>query len=206
MFDNADAYSIENRNNDDDKKKRSYDAVSFNLIEHLHRIIGFDLTTVPGIDGLILLTLVSEVGIDMSKWPTERHFSSWFGLSPNHKISGGKILGRRSRKVINRAASALRLAAQSAGKTTTALGAFYRRLKGRVGPSKATTATARKLACIYYRCLKNGSEYVELGLEYYEKKYKNRMINNLRKNAEKLGMKIIPIDNQMEGAAICQPS
>jgi hypothetical protein len=202
MFDNAD--TVSNENSDEVKKKQYYKPVSFDLVEHLRRIIGFDLTTVPGINGLMLLTLLSEVGIDMSKWATERHFSSWLGLSPNHKISGGKILGRQSRKVINRAASALRLAAQSAGQTPTALGAFYRRLKGRVGPSKAITATARKLACIYYRCLKNGAEYVELGMKYYETKYENRLINNLRKRAEKLGMKIVPIDNQTEDIAVCQ--
>jgi transposase len=202
MFDNAD--TVSNENSDEVKKKQYYKPVSFDLVEHLRRIIGFDLTTVPGINGLMLLTLLSEVGIDMSKWATERHFSSWLGLSPNHKISGGKILGRQSRKVINRAASALRLAAQSAGQTPTALGAFYRRLKGRVGPSKAITATARKLACIYYRCLKNGAEYVELGMKYYETKYENRLINNLRKRAEKLGMKIVPIDNQTEDIALCQ--
>lgn len=201
MFDSADMDPKENRNAA--KKKQSYNAVSFDLVDYLHRIIGFDLTTVPGINGLMLLTLISEVGIDMNKWATERHFSAWLGLSPNHKISGGKILGRQSRKVINRAASALRLAAQSAGQTSTALGAFYRRLKGRVGPSKAITATARKLACIYYRCLKNGAVYVEMGMKYYEDKYENRLINNLRKKAEKLGMKIVPINTEPETVATC---
>jgi transposase len=180
--------------------------VSFNLVEHLQRVIGFDLTTVPGFNGLTLLTLVAEVGIDMQKWSTEGHFASWLGISPNHKISGGKILNNRSRKVINRAANALRLAAQAAGKTQTALGAFFRRLKSRVGPSKAITATARKLACIYYRCLKNGANYIELGIEYYEEKYQNRIINNLRKRAESLGIKLILPNQKTTDGILCQCS
>lgn len=183
----------------EDKKLQQWRCnVSFNLVEHLQRIIGFDLTTIPGFNGVIILTLMSEVGIDMSKWNTEGHFTSWLGLSPNHKISGGKILGRHSRKVVNRAANALRLAAQAAGKTQTALGAFFRRLKSRLGAPKAITGTARKLACIYYRCLRNGSSYIELGAAYYEEKYVNRLIKNLEKKAKSLGYELTQSSKVLE--------
>ena len=171
--------------------KSRKNTASFDMHEHFKRITGIDLSWVPGFSSVTMMVLFSEVGIDMSAWPTEKHFTSWLGLSPNHKVSGGKILSRKSRNIVNRAANALRLAAQSVQKTSTALGAFCRRLKSRLGPPKAITATARKLACIYYRSLKTGSAYVEIGADYYERKYRHRLISNLKKKAKSLGLQLI---------------
>ncbi len=132
----------------------------FDLRHELYRIIGVDTTTIPGFDVLTVQSIVSEVGLDMDKWPTEKHFASWLGLSPGNKISGDKVLSTKTRKVINRATVAFRMAAYAAGKSQTALGAYYRCLKSRLGAPKAITATARKLACLFYRLLKFGSEYI----------------------------------------------
>ena len=157
----------------------------------LYRISGVDLTAMAGFDVLTVLTLISEVGLDPLKWPTEKHFSSWLGLCPNNKITGGKVYSTKSRKVVNRAANAFRMAAQAVGKSHTALGAYYRRMKTRMGPAKANTATARKLACIFYRMLRYGKEYVDPGVQYYEQKYRNRVLKNLKRRARLLGYELI---------------
>lgn len=159
----------------------------------LYRIIGSDTTSIPGFDVLTIQSIISEVGLDMTKWPTEKHFSSWLGLSPGNKISGDKILSTKTRKVINRATVVFRMAAYAAGKSQTALGAYYRRLKTRIGAPKAITATARKLACIFYRLLKFGNEYIEKGMDYYETRYKDRVIKNLKNRAQEFGYNLIEI-------------
>lgn len=163
----------------------------FDLRHELYRVIGTDATNIPGFDVLTVQSIVSEVGLDMNKWPTEKHFSSWLGLSPGNKISGDKILSTKTRKVINRATVAFRMAAYAAGKSHTALGAYYRRLKSRLGAPKAITATARKLACLFYRLLKFGDKYLEQGMDYYETKYKERVIKNLKNRAQELGYNLI---------------
>lgn len=146
-----------------------------------------DFTKVPGLDVLSIQTIISETGINHNKWLTEKHFSSWLGLSPANKITGEKVIGTRTRKVINRAAHAFRLAAHCISKSKSALGAYCRRLKKRLGVPKAITATARKLACIFYSMLKYGQEYVEKGMEYYEKLYEDRVMKNLNKKASEFG-------------------
>ena len=163
----------------------------FNLREELYRMTGTDLTKIPGLEILSLQTIVSEVGFDMNKWPTEKHFASWLGLSPANKITGEKVLSTRTRKVINRATTAFRLAACAVINSHTALGAYGRRLKTRIGAPKAITATARKLACLFYRMMKFGGPYVEKGMDYYEQKYKDRIIKNLSKKAEHLGFALV---------------
>jgi hypothetical protein len=163
---------------------------SFDMHSHFRRITGIDLSWVPGFNSITVMTLFSEIGVDLGAWKTERHFTSWLGLAPNHKISGGKILSRKSRHVVNRAANALRLAAQAVQKTPTALGAFCRRIKSRLGPAKAIAATARKLACIYYRCLTQRTAFVEIGVDYYERKYRHRIVSNLIKKAKLFGLEI----------------
>ena len=120
----------------------------------LERICGIDLTRVVGLNVLNVLLIVSEIGVDMSKWRSAKAFCSWLGLCPGNKISGGKLLDSRTRQVVNRVSDALRLAAQSAGRTQTCLGIFYRRKHAQLGAPKATTATARKLACLIYHLLK----------------------------------------------------
>jgi transposase len=164
----------------------------FDLHGELQRITGVDLTKIPGLDILAIQTIISEVGLDPHRWPTEKHFVSWLGLNPSNKITGEKVFSTRTRKVVNRASMAFRLAAFSISRSQNALGAFFRRIRSRLGSPKAITATARKIACIFYRMLKYGQDYVELGLEQYEKKYKERIVKNLQKKAAELGLALIP--------------
>jgi transposase len=173
------------------RKKRQGNQPELDLRTPLYRMIGFDFTALDGFDVLTVQTIISEVGLDATKWPTEKHFSSWLGLCPNNKVTGGRVKDTRSKKVVNRAACAFRMAAQAAGKTHTALGGYYRRMRNRLGPSKANTATAHKLACIVYRTLKYGKEYVDPGVAYYEQKYRQRALNNLKRRARLLGYELI---------------
>jgi len=122
------------------RRKAYGDEPAVDLRTPLYRISGVDLTALAGFDVLTVLTLISEVGLDPNKWPTEKHFSSWLGLCPNNKITGGRVYNTKSRKVVNRAANAFRMADQAVGKSYTALGAYYRRMKIRMGTAKSNTA------------------------------------------------------------------
>lgn len=164
------------------------------LATELCQVLGIDLLSVKGFQVSMLITLVTECGVDMSHWLTEKHFVSWLGLSPGCKKSGGKIQSARTRKVANRAATVFRLAAQSLEKADCYLGAFYRRLKARKGHPKATTATARKLAIIYYRALKDGEVYDEKGADCYDQKFKERTVKYLEKRASALGYQLVLVD------------
>jgi transposase len=172
----------------------------FDLRPYLYKISGVDLTKIDGINVLTAQTIISEIGLDMSKWPTEKHFTSWLGLSPNNRITGGKVISSKTRKVKNRAATALRLAAQSLKASQTALGGYFRRMRARLGPPKAITATAHKLARLVYRMLKYGEEYVDAGVQAYEQKYQDRMLRNLKKSAASLGYQLSPIAAMAEEA------
>jgi hypothetical protein len=143
------------------RRKAGSHAPQFDLGAELHRISGVDLTLIDGIDVGVAQTVISEVGLDMTRWKTEAHFASWLGLCPGNRITGGKVLRRRTRHVINRAATALRLGATTSLKSQSYLGAQYRRLRGKLGAPKAITAMAHKLACLVYRLLKWGHEYVD---------------------------------------------
>jgi transposase len=167
--------------------------VSFDVRDKLYKLVGVDLFRVPGLNAETLMTLYSEVGADMKKWPTEKHFTSWLSLCPGTKISGGKVLSRKTKPSRNRAAGAFRQAAVCAGRTETSLGAFYRRLKARLGPAKAATATAHKIARMYYHLVKNGEEYEEAGAVVYEEKYRARVVKNLKKRAQSLGYELTPV-------------
>ena len=127
----------------------------------------------------------------MSKWPTEKHFTSWLGLSPNNQITGGKVFRTRTKKVVNKASIALRMAALNLGKGKTALSGYYRRMRNKLGTPKAITATARKLACLFYRLLKYGQDYGERGLEAYERQYKEQLVMSLQKQAARLGFEVV---------------
>jgi transposase len=127
----------------------------------------------------------------MARWPTAKHFTSWLTLAPGSKISGGKVLSSRTRRSTNRAATLLRLAAVSVGRTDTALGAFFRRLSSRTGKAKAVTATARKIAVLLYNTLRHGMAYVDPGANYYEDRYRDRVIKNLRRRAASLGFAVV---------------
>ncbi len=146
-------------------------------------------------DVLSVQTILSEVGLDPSPFPSAKHFCSWLGLCPNNRITGGRIKSSQTQKNSNRAASAFRLAAQSLARSNNALGAFYRRMRGRLGAPKALTATAHKLARIFYRMWKTGEAYRDQGVDYYEQKYKQRVLRNLQKKVRALGyeMSLEPI-------------
>jgi transposase len=153
----------------------------------LHAILGVDLTQIDGIGPYLALKLVSECGSDLAAWPSAQHFTSWLGLAPHNKISGGKVLSSRTRRSGSRVAALLRLAAGAVGRTQTALGAFYRRLAARVGKVKAITATARKIAVLVYNTLRHGIAYADPGASYYEERYRQRVLSNLRRRAKSLG-------------------
>ena len=157
------------------------------------RICGMDLMKVCGLNLLSVLMLIGEIGVDMSRWRSARAFCSWLGLCPGTKISGGKVLSRRTRKVNNRAATILRLAAWAAGKTDTWIGRFYRRIKARRGAPKAVTATARKLACVIYHLLKYQEEFVLLNTEVYEAKAKTQRLSRLKKEAQAMGFDLVEV-------------
>jgi transposase len=172
-------------------KKPAKNAPRFNLSSELQRITGVDLTRIDGIDVMVAQTLVSEVGLDMSRWKTESHFASWLGLCPDNRISGDKVLSRGTRRVINRAATALRQAANTLIRSRSYLGAQYRRLRTKLGAPKAITAMAHRLARLVYRMLKHGQAYVDKGSQYYEERYRQQQIHVLRKSAAKLGLQIM---------------
>jgi transposase len=151
-----------------------------------------DLTQVIGLNVLSVLLIVSEIGVDMSKWRSAKAFSAWLGLCPRNKISGRKVLDTRTCKVISRVATTLRLAAQAVGRTNTALGIFYRRKKAHLGPAKATTATARKLACLVYHLLKYKEQYREPDAAIYQLKVQKTILAKIQKQAAALGYKLLP--------------
>jgi transposase len=160
--------------------------------QKLFKITGVDLFATPGFAADTLLTLASEVGFDMGAWITVKHFTSWLGLCPGTRVSGGKALDRRTKRNANRAAQAFRMAASSLARSQTALGAFYRRIRSRTGGKQAITATAHKLARLYYFMLTRGTTYVEQGQLEYEQIFKERQIKVLRKRAHSLGFQLQP--------------
>ena len=164
----------------------------FDLRAELYRVTGADLTQIDGINVQTAQGVISEVGVDMTRWPDEHHFSSWLGLAPNNDITGGKVIRRRTKKVLNRAARPLRLAAQSLHPSHTALGAQYRRLRGKLGAPKAITATAHHLTRLLYRMLRFGTEYQDKGMEHYERRYRETQIKWLQKQAATLNMQLTP--------------
>lgn len=157
----------------------------------LYTLLGADLSQVHGFGPYTVLRLVAECGDDMTRWRTVKHFTSWLSLAPGNKISGGRVLSSNTRRSSNRAAALLRIAAVNVGKTQTALGAFYRRLAARAGKAKAVTATARKLAALFYRALRFGLRYSDPGAEYYEERYRRRVIDNLQRRARSLGFTLV---------------
>lgn len=175
-------------------RQRSSNAPAFDLRGYLYQISGVDLTQINGIDVLVAQTIISEIGLDMSKWPTVKHFTSWLGLAPKNQITGGKIKQTKTTKNKNPAAKAFRMAAQSAGKSHSALGGYYRRLRAKHGGSKAIVATAHKLARLVYHLLKFREAYIDPGHDYYEQKYRQRRLKNLKRQAKALGFQLRPQD------------
>jgi transposase len=172
-------------------KKGSRNAPNFDLRTDLYRITGIDWAQINGIDVLTAQTVIAEAGADLSAFPSEKQFASWLGLCPTNEQSGGKILNRRTRKVVNRATVAFRNAASTLLRSQSYLGAQYRRLRTRSGAPKAITAMARKLACLFYRLIKHGQQYVDKGTEYYEARYREQQIRSLAKRAQKPGLQLV---------------
>ena len=168
-------------------KTRQPNGLNFDVRAALYALLGVDLTQIHGVGPYLALKIVSECGTDMSRWPSAKHFTSWLALAPANKVSGGRVLSSRTRRSSNRAAAVLRLAAVTVGRTDTALGAFYRRLSSRVGKAKAVTATARKIAVLLYNTLRHGQKYEDPGASYYEERYRQRVVKNLRRRAASLG-------------------
>ena len=180
------------------KRRQHGNAPQVDLLPHLQGLCGVDLTQTLGVNVLGALVLISEVGVDMSRWPNEKAFTAWLGLCPNHKISGGKILSNQSRHVVNRAATLLRMVALAVGKTDTVLGHFYRRIRGRAGAPKAITATARKLACLIYHLLKHKEPYVEPDLAAYQQRFERNRVLQLSRQAKTLGFQLVPLQRGAE--------
>jgi transposase len=170
------------------KKAGSNAPTSFDLRGELYRISGTDLTQIDGINIMNAQTIIAEVGIDMSRFPSEAHFASFLGLCPDNQITGGKVFRRSTRHVENRAATALRMAATSLWRSKTYLGAKFRRLRARLGAPKAITAMAHMLARLVYRMLRYGEQYVDKGMKYYEEKYREHEIRSIQKKAKDLGL------------------
>jgi transposase len=174
------------------RRGRKTNEPAFDVRNALYRYSGVDLTVIEGIDQSTALTILSEIGRDMSKWPTAKHFVSWLGLCPQHQASAGKIKSRRTRKGANPAARALRMAAQGCHHAKNALGAFYRRIQARCGGAKALIATARKIAERVYRLLKYGAEYVRVEMDKAETTYAARRLHGLARAAKELGYDLVP--------------
>ena len=173
-------------------------APAFDLRTDLFHLTGVDLTSIDGINSHTALKVVSETGVDMSRWGNSKQFCSWLGLSPGSKISGGKNMSGKTKRTANRAAAALRISAQSLSNSKSALGAFYRKKRYHLGAAKAITATAHKLARIIYSLLTQGTTYEDPGENAYEEKYQQRIRQNLKQKAKKLGCILVSVETGEE--------
>jgi len=172
--------------------KQTKNSPAFDLRTHLYRITGVDLIQIDGLNSSTVQDIITDIGTDMSKWKTSKHFCAWLRLAPNNKITGGKVFFSHTPKSKNRANRALRLAAFSLAKSNSALGAFYRRIKSKYGAPLANIATAHKLARIIYKMLTDKVDYVDPGVDYYNNKFKSRFINHLKLKAESFGFQLVP--------------
>jgi transposase len=176
-----------------DGSKANASEPPFDLQTHLHRIFGVDLTPVPGINVLTAQTLLAEIGPDFSHFPSGSELASWLGLCPDNRVSGGKVLSVKTRKVKNRAATALRMAALALHRSQSFLGHFYRRMRTKLGAPKAITATAHKLARIIYHMVTTGHAYDETICVKNEVQNRQRMEARLRKQARELGLQLVAL-------------
>jgi transposase len=175
------------------RNKPSKNTPDFDLRQYLYRWAGVDLTQIDGPDALTIQKILTETGVDMSPWPTVKHFTSWLGLCPHNDKTGGKVIKRHTKKTQNRAAAALRMAAQSLSHSQSALGTYHRRMRAKLGAPQAITATAHKLARIIYAMLKNQTEYVDPGEDYYEEQARQRAIRSLTRKAKNLGFQLVSV-------------
>jgi transposase len=173
--------------------KRRKNQFHFDMRQELYRILGTDLTAVPGISSLTAHVILAEIGPDLSRFPSSTAFASWLTLCPANNKSGGKVLSSRTRKSNSRVSLALRLAAQTLHKSQSYLGAYYRRMRARLGAPQAITAAAHKLARILYHLLTTRTAYDESVFAREEKKQAVRHENRLRKQAKTMGFNLVPI-------------
>jgi transposase len=178
---------------DPDAKRDSHskNAPSYDARSLLYQLTGVDLVAIPGVHESTAQTLIAEIGTDMRQWPSEKAFGAWLGLAPYHEISGGKILRRGTLHNRNRAGQAFRLAAQAVSRSHSSLGAYYRRMRARLGPKAAIVATAHKLARIVYAMLTHRTPYRDLSPEDYAQRARERDIANLSRKAAKLGLTLV---------------
>ena len=174
------------------KRSSNRNAPKFDVRQQLYKVAGVDLTRIEGIDVCTALTVLSEIGADLSRFPSVKHFTSWLGLCPGTKKSGGKMLSAATKRSANRAAQALKLAAANLRSSRSALGAYYRRMCARMDKPRAVTAAAHKLARLIYILLTRGEEYVDQGQQYFEQRYRERVVRQLTKRARDLGMTLVP--------------
>jgi transposase len=175
------------------RNSRSKNAPEFDLRKYLYRWAGVDLVAIDGLNVLTVHQILTETGVDMSPWPTVKHFSSWLGVCPHNDKTGGKVIKSRTKRTQNRAAAALRMAAQSLLRSKSALGAYHRRMRAKLGGPEAVTATAHKLARIVYTMLKNQSTYVDPGERHFEEQTRQRAIRHLKRKAKDLGFQLVEL-------------
>jgi len=178
------------------KRGRKSNDVRFEATGPLFKALGVDLTLIEGIDVGTALVILAEIGVDVSRFPTEKHFASWLRLCPPQNESNKTNRRRGHRKATNRVTIALRMCAQSVGQTMTPMGLFYRRIRSRIGGLGAVKATAHKFACLVYRMLKYGQEYVTQSMEEYEAKAKANMLKALKRKAAAMGFQLSPLPTQ----------
>lgn len=177
----------------DKRDSHSKNGPTYDARTLLYQLTGVDLVAITGLNASTVQTILTEIGTDMTRWPSEKHFCSWLSLAPHNDISGGKVLRSRTLKSHNRAGQAFRLAAQSVSRSQSMFGAFYRRLKARLGPAQALVATAHKIARAFYHMLKHRVAFRDLGAEEYAKRDRERELAGLRKKASKLGMTLVEL-------------
>jgi transposase len=172
--------------------KSNKNNLNFDATEILQEITGTDVTEIFGINDSNAIEILCETGFDMNKWPTEKHFTAWLNLAPNNKISGGKVLSRKIPKKKNRAGQVFKLAAYSVQRSNNWLALFYHRIKSKAGPGKAITATARKIAVIFYKMLKDRIMFNPVSIDAYADSFKQRQLKKLERQAKSFGLKLAP--------------
>lgn len=173
------------------KPRADRNDLSFDATAELYRLTGVNLAAIDGLGPHSVLKILSETGLDMTRWPSSKQFGAWLGLAPNNRVSGGRILSRRTKPTANRAATAFRIAAQSLHHSKSALGAFLRHKAAHLGMPKAITATAYKLARTFYAILATGSEFVALDQDAYERAHQARVLRSLSRRAKTLGYDLV---------------
>lgn len=181
----------QNDNREIERRVYSKNRFHFNGTQYLYNILGIDVTKIFGISELTALEIISETGIDMSKWKTDKHFTSWLNLAPNNRVSGGKLLKSKKNKRSNKAGQAFLMAAYAVTRSDNWLGQYHRRIKAKSGPLIATKATARKIATIFYHMVKDGKEFDPIPMESYMRKFKENRLRYLEKQAFSLGYQFI---------------